>query len=369
MNAKSGLEINELFFRDMIQPLLAAHFPALPYAAARLGTGSDVLGYDDETSRDHDWGIRQQLFLRAEDHAQVALQLDDFFRARLPVAYAGAAVHFAPPNAEGTRLPEAGERGNVAHRLEIVTVAGFFRDILGIDPLKPWPPQDWVVVPQQQLLSVTAGRIFHDEIGELSRLRQKFSYFPDQVWRYLLAAQWGRIGQEEHLLGRAGMVGDELGARIIAARLASDLMMITFFLSRQYAPYPKWFGTAFSRLEGAAELQSVLQELLAAPTPRRREESLLAGCRLLLERQNEMELTTPLDSAGYYFFDRPYRVIGAGRIVQALQATITDPAVHVLHPHLGSIDQISDNTDLRSNPLLFSQLHALHQPLDQEIVS
>mgnify|MGYP000461290633 CR=1 FL=1 len=38
-----GLELSEAFFREGIQPLMAAHFPALAYSAARLDWGSDVL--------------------------------------------------------------------------------------------------------------------------------------------------------------------------------------------------------------------------------------------------------------------------------------------------------------------------------------
>jgi hypothetical protein len=35
--------------------------------------------------------------------------------------------------------------------------------------------------------------------------------------------RWNRIGQEEHLMGRADR-GDEIGSAIIAARLVRDLM-------------------------------------------------------------------------------------------------------------------------------------------------
>jgi hypothetical protein len=40
-----------------------------------------------------------------------------------------------------------------------------------------------------------------------------------------------------------------LGSRIVAARQVRELMRPGFLLERNYWPYPKWFGTAFGRLE------------------------------------------------------------------------------------------------------------------------
>ena len=82
----------------------------------------------------------------------------------------------------------------------------------------------------------------------MAEIRRKLSYFPRDVWLYLLAAQWARIGQEEHFVGRSGEVGDEIGSRLLAARLAHDIMQLCFLMEKIYAPYPKWFGFAFAQL-------------------------------------------------------------------------------------------------------------------------
>jgi hypothetical protein len=62
-----GLELSRLFFEEAVRPALAAEFPSLRYAAALLGTGSEVLGFDTEMSADHGWGPRVDLFLKEED--------------------------------------------------------------------------------------------------------------------------------------------------------------------------------------------------------------------------------------------------------------------------------------------------------------
>jgi len=58
-----GAELAAAFHREVVGPLLARELPRLRYAAARLGSGSDVLGLDDAMSRDHDWGCRLTLLV------------------------------------------------------------------------------------------------------------------------------------------------------------------------------------------------------------------------------------------------------------------------------------------------------------------
>ena len=66
-----GLELCEAFYREAVRPILDAGFPGLTHAAALIGDGSDVLGYDTPVSRDHQWGPRLILFLSAADHGSL----------------------------------------------------------------------------------------------------------------------------------------------------------------------------------------------------------------------------------------------------------------------------------------------------------
>ena len=101
----------------------------------------------------------------------------------------------------------------------------------------------WLATPQQALLELTAGSVFHDPRGELAAMREELAWYPDDVWLWLLACQWRRLDQEEPFVGRAAEVGDELGSRMVAARLARDVMRLAFLLERRYAPYSKWLGS------------------------------------------------------------------------------------------------------------------------------
>jgi hypothetical protein len=67
----TGTELALGFFTGAVEPLLSRAVPGLRYAAARLGSGSDVLGLDDAMSRDHDWGCRLTVLVDEDDHDQV----------------------------------------------------------------------------------------------------------------------------------------------------------------------------------------------------------------------------------------------------------------------------------------------------------
>ena len=105
---------------------------------------------------------------------------------------------------------------------------------------------------------MTAGAVYFDNVGELTRFRETLAWYPQDVWLYLMASIWDRIGQEEHLMPRAGFVGDELGSALIGSRLVRDIMSLCFLMEKQYAPYPKWFGSAFKKLACAEELSPIL---------------------------------------------------------------------------------------------------------------
>ncbi len=59
-----GLQLSGQFYAEAVRPILDAEFPGLSHTACRIGAGSEVLGFDTEMSRDHDWGPKLDLFLR-----------------------------------------------------------------------------------------------------------------------------------------------------------------------------------------------------------------------------------------------------------------------------------------------------------------
>jgi hypothetical protein len=347
-----GLQLSAEFYREAVAPTLA-EFPDMPYSAALIGSGSEVLGFDTEMSSDHHWGPRVMIFLHEADHAGYHEALRQLLAERLPRTFQGYPTNFTPPNLDdsGVQLLQVAESGPINHRVDILTARGFWLDYLGFDIDQAIEVLDWLTFPEQKLRTLTAGAVFHDGVG-LQAVRDRFAYYPHDVWLYLLAAGWARIGQEEHLMGRAGYVGDEIGSALIGARLVRDIMRLCFLMERQYAPYPKWFGTAFKQLEAATTLSPILQRGLSATAWQDRQEHLASAYEVLAARHNALNITEPLPEKITSFFGRPFRVIGGEKFSRAICARITDPAVRRLLdlPLIGGIDQISDNTDLLSDP-------------------
>ncbi len=345
-----GLELSRLFFEEAVRPALAAEFPRLRYAAALLGTGSEVLGFDTEMSADHGWGPRVDLFLGEADYEASGGAVRESLSRRLPHRFRGYSTSFTAPDAadNGVRHLEARDAGPVSHGVEPMTVRGFFTNYLAFDIGREIEPADWLTFPEQKSRTLASGAIFHDDIG-LEGVRRRFAYYPRDVWLYLLAAGWARVGQEEHLMGRAGMVGDEIGSALIGARLVRDLMRLCFLMERAYAPYPKWFGTAFDQLDCAAEISPHLRAALASATWRERESHLVPAYELVAAKHNALGLTEPLPERVRDFFGRPFRVIELHGFSKAILARITGGRVRRIAARrpIGSVDQFSDSTDLR----------------------
>jgi len=105
-------------------------------------------------------------------------------------------------------------------------------------------------------------------------------------------------------MGRAGAVGDGVGAVLIGARLLRDVMRLCFLMERTCAPYPKWFGTAFKRLACGSDLWPTLERALGADDWRGRERHLVDAYETIARMHNALDLTEPLPGRAVNFHGR-----------------------------------------------------------------
>jgi hypothetical protein len=343
-----GAELARAFFTGVVEPLLSQTRPGLRYAAARLGSGSDVLGLDDAMSRDHDWGCRLTLLVDEDARLQVG-RISRMLEERLPDRFGEFPVRF----------PVTWD-SSVTHKVQVATVADFAVSRLGVDPTGGLSVLDWLSLTGQSVLEVTAGPVFTDQTRTLAPVRAMLAWYPPDVERYVLAAGWRRVGQSLPMVGRTAEAGDELGSRLLSAGLASDLVWLAFALSRRWAPYAKWRGTVFRSLSVADRLGSLLDGA-AAPGWREREDALATACEVLLDVQRERGLPVP-GSAVVPFFGRPYRTLDEA-VPRALLDGISDPEVARLPPMIGSLEQWIDSTDVLSSPGRRAALRAAYRGL------
>ncbi len=159
----------------------------------------------------------------------------------------------------------------------------------------------------------------------LHAARAALAWYPDDVWRYVLACQWARIGQEEAFPGRCAEAGDDLGSAIVAARLSRDLVRLTLLMHRRYPPYSKWLGSAFARVPGVdVRLGPALLAAVTASSWPDRERNLCAAYEAVGALHDGLGLTAPVGATVRQFHDRPFQVLGAERFVAALRDSIDE---------------------------------------------
>jgi hypothetical protein len=352
----NGLALNERFYQEIAAPLLKSYFPDLRYSAALIGWGSDVLGYDDLQSTDHNWGIRFQLFLPEHEYERGRRAVNDILNEHLPAEFGGYPVAFEMVVNEDQR----GEDASLRHNIEIETIGRYLKRYLGYDPQEEPTAADWLTFSEHKLLGVTSGRVFHDGLGELELVRQKIRCYPRDVWLYLLAAQWEKISEEAAFVGRCGYVGDELGSRLIATRQVKNLMRLCFLMERRYVPYSKWFGTAFHQLNCAKEINPVLVQVLQAPDWQVRQQFLAQAYEAVARLHNALGITTRLSENAEQYFNRPYLVMGDGRYGEELRKLIASEEVRNIRHLLGSVNQFVDSHDKLNDLELCRKLKGLY---------
>ncbi|WP_345556895.1 DUF4037 domain-containing protein [Streptomonospora halophila] len=343
-----GLRLAGDLYREVVGPALSDAVPHLVHTAALIGPGSEVVGFDTVRSTDHDWGPRLQVFLSGHDAERHADAVADLLTGRLPATFRGYPTNLEPVGADGTRHMRA-SAGRPHHAVAITGLGDWLTGHLGFDPRSDTTLFDWLATPAQVLADTTGGAVFHDGLGDLGAVRRRLSWYPDDVWRYVLACQWQRISQEEAFVGRCGEVGDECGSAVAAARVVRDLMRLCLLMARRYPPYGKWLGSAFARLPCAPALAPLLTAATAAASWRDREHHLAAAYERVAAAHNALGLTPDLNPRTRPYHARPFRVLHAERFAQALLETVADGAVRALPP-TGSIDQYTDSADVLCRP-------------------
>ena len=98
----NGLELSKLYYQQIGRPMLEEKFAEyLPRLAAGLvGEGSECFGFDDEISRDHDFGPGFCIWLCKEDFDEIGAEMQKAYDS-LPKEFMGYSARNTSPRGGG----------------------------------------------------------------------------------------------------------------------------------------------------------------------------------------------------------------------------------------------------------------------------
>jgi hypothetical protein len=232
----NGLTLSEQYFHEHGLPMILQSFPlhARRMACGLVGDGSECFGFDDEISRDHDWGPGFCIWLTREDYDDIAKDLIRKYE-QLPGTFLGY----------DSRIQS--EWGN--ERIGVFEIDDFISRYIGYRSV-PQNNEEWMIVPESALAAATNGKVFYDPLGEFSLIRNRLlQFYPDDVRLKKMAARCMTIAQSgQYNLGRCIKREDQFAIRYAETKFCIDVISLIFLINRRYTPFYKWMNKALVAL-------------------------------------------------------------------------------------------------------------------------
>lgn len=251
MEKIKGIELAESFYNDYGRAMISECFGELEnkIAVALVGSGSECLGYDDEISCDHDHYAGFCMLVPDDIDSKTEFALERAY-AKLPKEYRGF---------KRERLDPVG--GN---RHGVIKIGDFFESKTG-KRNGQLTEREWLLVPEQALLEATGGKVFRDDLGELTRIRKSLEYLPENVrlkklaGNLLLMAQSGQYNYQ-----RSISRGHTASAQLATFEFVRATLNVIFLLNKRYIPYYKWTFVALDELKILSSLHTPLEYLISS---------------------------------------------------------------------------------------------------------
>ena len=245
-----GLELSELFYNQYGKKMISELFPEYEQviAVGVAGEGSDCFGYDDEISRDHDFEAGFCLWIPDALERELEFKLSRAY-AKLPEEFMGV-------KRQKQSLWGKNRRG-------VILTGEFYSRFTG-RPGVPETLMEWLHTPEYSLACAVNGRVFRDDLGEFSSVRNELmAGYPEDVRRKKIAARAALMAQSgQYNYERCLKHGEAGAARMALYEFVQNGISMIFLLNHRYMPYYKWAFRAARELPRYSGLAAGLEMLL-----------------------------------------------------------------------------------------------------------
>ena len=245
-----GLEEARKFYEEAGAEMISRNFGDFEnrIAVGLVGHGSECFGFDDQTSRDHDFETGFCLRLTKEDEEKIGF--------RLMRAYDKLVKSVNGERAD--RVVENGFQG-------VFVTGDFYRRYTGCDGApKTW--QDWLYTNSAYFAEATNGEVFRDDLGEFTKIRNEILHgMPEDVRAKKIGSCSLKAAQSgQYNYARCLAHGEEGAAMLALFEFVTNAIELAFLLNRKHCPYYKWALRSMDGLDKFAELKQPLEYLLTA---------------------------------------------------------------------------------------------------------
>ena len=245
--AKKGLQLCREYFEQYGIEMLKNKFPDYMdrITAGLVGEGSDCFGFDDETSKDHDFGPRFCMWVSQETYKEIGEKLQKAYD-ELPDTFEGYTRNMTVTG---------------KFRQGVIVLEDFVEHLLFTRYL-PKTDNDWMLLPENGLSALSNGEIWLEGDGRFTDIRKKLEKYPDSV-------RWKKIIQSIHLVRQMGLYnyfrmkerGENIAAEISLAGYMENVMKVVYYLNNVYPPFYKWLHRGMDNFPILAEIMDILNAL------------------------------------------------------------------------------------------------------------
>ncbi|MBO4883586.1 MAG: DUF4125 family protein [Lachnospiraceae bacterium] len=238
-----GIDICRKYYETYVRPMIEEKFPeyASKIAAGLVGEGSDAFGFDDELSRDHDWGPSVVLLISKET--------DDAIGDKLRSAY-----EELPEEMDGIkRAPYV--RGKSRRGVQVIPE--FFERLTGASE---YEEIDWRNTESSKLAAAVNGEIWRDDEGIVTAFREKLSKgYPEEILFLNLAQYCALFSREgQYNCARVKSRGDDMTSRMFAYDAIRDAMKLKYLSENRFFPHDKWLRKGLKAFEDGETFEALL---------------------------------------------------------------------------------------------------------------